>query len=195
MNIPDIVSAMTPVVEVLEDLSVSYHIGGSVASSIYGLPRLTIDADVVADLHPGQVRSFVTRLKTEYYVDEDSIRDAIRRRSSFSIIHYGTSIKVDIFIPKGRLFDQEELRRVQSKMLEGSDRPFIVASPEGTILNKLEWYKMGGGVSDRQWKDIQGILKVRGARLDMAYLHRWAAALDVSDLLERALLEAGLEEQ
>lgn len=185
---------MIPVVVVLEDLSVRYHIGGSIASSIYGLPRLTMDADLVADLHPGQVRSFVIRLKAEYYVDEDSIRDAIGRRSSFSVIHYGTSIKIDIFIPKARLFDQEEWHRSQTKMLEGSDRPFIVASPEGVILNKLEWYKMGGGVSDRQWKDIQGVLKVRGTSLDMSYLLRWAVVLDVGDLLEQALFEAGLKE-
>lgn len=192
MNTPDVVAALTPVLEVLEDLAVPYHIGGSVASSIYGLPRLTLDADVVADLQPGQVRSFVTCLKTEYYVDEDAIRDAIRRRSSFSVIHYGTSIKVDIFILKTRLFDQEELYRSRAKMLEGSDRPYLVASPEGVILNKLEWYKIGGGVSDRQWKDIQGVLKVQGATLDLDYLRRWAAVLDVSDLLERALSEAGL---
>jgi hypothetical protein len=78
--------------------------------------------------------------------------DAIRRRSSFSVIHYGTSIKVDIFILKTRLFDQEELYRSRAKMLEGSDRPYLVASPEGVILNKLEWYKLGGGVSDRRGK-------------------------------------------
>jgi len=194
LNIPDVIEALTPVVEVLEDLGVPYHIGGSVASSIYGLPRLTIDADLVADLRPGQVRSIVIRLKAEYYVDEDSIRDAIRHRGSFNLIHYGTSLKIDIFIPKSRLFDQEELHRVQSKVLEGRDKPFVVASPEGTVLNKLEWYKMGGGVSDRQWKDIQGVFKVQGTTLDMNYLKRWAAVLDVSDLLERALSEAGLKE-
>ena len=194
MNIPDVIAAIIPVVEVLEDLGVPYHIGGSVASSIYGLPRLTIDADLVADLRPGHVRSFVIRLKTEYYVDEDSIRDAIRHHSSFNLIHFDTSLKVDIFIPKSRLFDQEEMNRAQAKVLEGRDKPFNVASPEGTILNKLEWYKMGGGVSDRQWNDIQGVLKVRGTTLDMGYLRRWAAVLDVSDLLERALSEAGLSE-
>src|SRR5450759_699437 len=162
--------AITPIVEELEDLGVPYHIGGSVASSIYGLPRLTIDVDMVVDLHPEQVRSFVLRLRSDYYIDEDSVRDAIRRRSSFSVVHFGTSIKVDIFIPKARLFDQEELKRIESKMLEGSERPFNVASPEGTILNKLEWYKMGGGVSDRQWNDILGVLKVRGTALDTQYL-------------------------
>ena len=194
MNTPDIVEAITPIVEELEDLGVPYHIGGSVASSIYGLPRLTIDVDMVVDLRPGQVRSFVLRLTSDYYIDEDSVRDAIRRHSSFSIVHFGTSLKVDIFIPKTRLFDQEELRRIEPKMLEGSDRPFNVASPEGTILNKLEWYKMGGGVSDRQWSDILGVLKVRGTALDMQYLKRWAKVLDVADLLERALEDAGLKE-
>ena len=97
-------------------------------------------------------------------------------------------------IPKTRLFDQEELKRIESKMLEGSERLFNAASPEGTILNKLEWYKMGGGVSDRQWNDILGVLKVRKTVLDMQYLKRWAAVLDVADLLERALVDAGLNE-
>ncbi len=194
MNIPDIVIAITPIVEELENLGVPYHIGGSVASSIYGLPRLTIDVDIVADLRPGQVRSFVLRLQSDYYVDEDSVKDAIRRRGSFNLIHFDTSLKVDIFIPKTRLFDQEELKRIESKMLEGSERPFNVASPEGTILNKLEWYKMGGGVSDRQWNDILGVLKVQRTALDMQYLQRWAAVLDVSDLLERVLEDAGLKQ-
>jgi len=75
-----------------------------------------------------------------------------------------------------------------------SNRPFYIASPEGTILNKLEWYRMGGEVSDRQWNDILGVLKVQGTNLDMAYLQRWATALKVDDLLERALEDAGFAE-
>ncbi|MFL5655678.1 MAG: hypothetical protein ACJ8CB_16055, partial [Ktedonobacteraceae bacterium] len=86
------------------------------------------------------------------------------------------------------------LGRVQLKILEGSNRPFYVASPEGTILNKLEWYRMGGEVSDRQWNDILGVLKIQGTNLDMVYLQRWAAVLKVTDLLERALVDAGLVE-
>lgn len=105
-----------------------------------------------------------------------------------------TMLKVDVFIPKTRLFDQEELRRVQLKVLEGSKRSFYTASPEGTILNKLEWYKMGGEVSDRQWNDILGVLKVQGTNLDMTYLQRWASSLGVADLLGRALVDAGLKE-
>ncbi len=193
-NVPDILAAITPIVEALEELGTPYHIGGSVASSLYGLPRLTIDVDLVADLRIGHVRPLVKQLQTTYYIDEDMVRDAISRHSSFNIIHQDTILKVDVFIPKPRLFDHEELHRVQSKVLEGSDRIFFVASPEGTILNKLEWYRMGGEVSDRQWNDILGVLKVQGTNLDMAYLQRWAANLNVTDLLERALVDAGLKE-
>ncbi len=192
-NVPDILAAITPIVEALEEFGIPYHIGGSVASSLYGIPRLTIDADLVADIRMEHVRPLVRQLETDYYIDEDMIRDAIRRQSSFNVIHQDTILKVDIFIPKSRLFDQEELYRVQQEVLLEGTRPFNVASPEGTILNKLEWYRMGGEVSDRQWNDILGVLKVQGTSLDMAYLQRWAANLNVTDLLERALVDAGLK--
>ena len=194
MNTSQILAAITPVVEALEQLGAPYHIGGSVASSIYGILRATIDVDLVADLRLEQVRPLVKQLEAAYYIDEDMIRDAIRHRSSFAVIHLDTMLKVDVFIPKSRLFDQEELRRVQQEVLAEGTRPFNVASPEGTILNKLEWYRMGGEVSDRQWNDILGVLKVQGTHLDMAYLQRWSASLNVTDLLERALVDAGLKE-
>ena len=87
MNTSQILAAITPVVEALEQLGVPYHIGGSVASSIYGILRLTIDVDLVADLRLGQVRSLVKRLEAAYYIDKDMILDAIRHRSSFAVIH------------------------------------------------------------------------------------------------------------
>ena len=193
-NTPDILVTITPLVEALEKLGVPYHIAGSVASSLYGLPRLTIDVDIIADLLLEHVRPLVLQLQTDYYIDEDMIRDAIRSRSSFNIIHLDTMLKVDVYIPKSRSFDQEELRRVQQEVLQEGSRPFNVASPEGTILNKLEWYRMGGEVSDRQWNDILGVLKVQGTQLDMPYLQRWAVNLKVTDLLERALVDAGLRD-
>ncbi len=193
-NTPDIQVTITPLVEALEELGVPYHIGGSVASSLYGLPRLTIDVDIVADLRQGHVRPLIDQLQTDYYIDEDMIRDAIKRRGSFNVIHLDTMLKVDVFIPKTRLFDQEELRRVQQEVLSEGTRPFNIASPEGTILNKLEWYRMGGEVSDRQWNDILGVLKVQGTNLDMLYLKKWSTNLKVTDLLERALVDAGLKE-
>ncbi|TME55766.1 MAG: hypothetical protein E6I59_19285, partial [Chloroflexi bacterium] len=139
-----IFDAITPIVEALEHLGVNYHIGGSVASSIYGIIRATIDADLVANLELKHVRPLVKLLEADYYIDEDSVRDAVKRRGSFNAIYLDTMLKVDVFIPKSRLFDQEELRRIQLQPLIEGFRPFYVASPEGTILNKLEWYRMGG---------------------------------------------------
>ncbi len=192
MNVAGIIAAITPVVTVFEQLGITYYIGGSVGSSTYGIPRATFDVDLVADLQQEHVRSFVKRLETEYYVDEDMIQDAIKHHSSFNLIYLDSMLKIDVFLPKARLFDQEEYRRVQDEALINGTRSFKMASAEDTLLHKLEWYRMGNEVSDRQWNDILGILKVRGTMLDMGYLHTWATQLHVTDLLNRALLDAGL---
>jgi len=190
----DILVPIIPLVDAFEQLGVSYYIGGSVASSAYGLPRTTIDADLVADLRIEHVRPLVQQLQNAYYIDADMIRDAIKHRSEFNIIHFETMLKVDVFIQKTRAFDRETRRRVRQEKLDetSSDHVFLLASPEDVILNKLEWYKMGGEVSDRQWNDILGVLKVQGTSLDLAYLRQWAAALGVTSLLDRALEDAGL---
>jgi hypothetical protein len=101
--------------------------------------------------------------------------------------------KVDMFIPKDRPFDRQQLaRREKQGIGTEPDQMAYVASAEDIILAKLEWYRLGGEVSERQWRDVQGILEVSGNRLDQDYLRRWAATLNVSDLLERALSEATL---
>jgi len=192
MNAAEILAAITPVVEVFEGLGVAYYIGGSVASSVYGFIRATIDADLVADLQLEHVLPLVKQLEDDYYINADAVREAIRRLSSFNAIHLDTILKFTVFIPKSRPFDQEELRRIRQEVLAEGTRPFYMASPEDTILNKLEWYRMGGEVSTSQWNDILGVFKVQGTALDMAYMQRWAKALQVTDLLERALLEAGM---
>ncbi len=191
-NLNKIVAAITPVVAVFERLDIDYYIGGSAVSSLYGIMRATFDVDLVADLQQRHVKTLVKLLEAEYYIDEDMIRDAIRRNGSFNLLYLDTMFKVDVFVFKPRPFDQEESHRTQQEILVPNTRPFYLASPEGTILNKLEWYRMGGEVSDRQWNDILGVLKVRGKTLDFAYLRKWAVALKVTDLLERAFEDAGL---
>jgi hypothetical protein len=136
----------------------------------------------------------VKELEAEYYVDEDMIRDAIKHCSSFNIMYLASMLKVDVFLPKLRTFDQEEYLRIHSEVLVQGTRAFRVASPEDTVLHKLEWYRMGNEVSDRQWNDILGVLKIQGKKIDIKYLRHWAINLRVADLLDRALEDAGLTE-
>lgn len=179
------------VTQTLEQIGILYAVGGSLASSLHGVMRSTLDVDIVADMRPEHVRPLVAALAQEFYADEDMMREAIERRSSFNLIHYETAFKVDIFIRKRRAFDQMQLeRRRMAVIATDPERSIYVASPEDTILAKLEWYRMGGEVSERQWRDILGILKVRGEELDLDYLRRWASDLQVSDLLERVFGEA-----
>ncbi len=179
------------VIEALEALDVPYLIGGSLASAVHGVARATLDTDLVADLRSEHAEPLAEALGDAFYVDVEAIRDAIRRRSSFNVIHLETMFKVDVFACKWRPFDQVQFERRRAQVIATEpERTAYVASPEDTVLTKLEWYRMGGEVSDRQWRDVLGVLKVQGERLDLAYLRRWAVTLGVADLLERALTEA-----
>ena len=181
------------VTSILEMLKVRYLIGGSLASTLHGMIRTTQDSDLVAELHPEHVEPLVRELKDEFYIDEQMIAEAVARRSSFNIIHRESFFKVDVFIPKRRPFLEEQFARARRETL--STEPMVealVATAEDTLLAKLEWYRMGGEVSERQWRDVLGILEVQAGNLDLEYLRKWAKELKVSDLFEQALKEASL---
>jgi hypothetical protein len=188
---PDLWTALLPVVDTLEALDVPYHVGGSVASSFTGIARATQDADIVADLRPAHAAPLVQALQETYYIDQERVDQAIRGRRSFNAIHLPTMYKVDVFISKDTPFARENMERRVSLEVPGLGRSLWFSSPEDIVLHKLLWYSAGGGVSDRQWYDLQGVLRLRRGRLDLAYLRTWAATLGVADLLGRALLEAG----
>lgn len=190
---PEPIAVTLMVIRALDELDVPYLIGGSLASALYGVPRTTNDADLIVDLRLEHVEPLVRALTPAFYIDADSIRQAIRDKSSFNLIHLETVFKVDVFIQRARPFDQAQFdRRINSVFASDPERAAFVASAEDTILAKLEWYQMGGGVSDRQWQDILGILKAQGERLDLTYLRDWAARLELRVLLERALREVGI---
>ena len=179
------------VVNVLESLDIPYFIGGSLASAVHGVVRATMDVDLVADMRLEQVEPFVQRLGEDFYADAAMIRDAIRRHSSFNLLHLQTMFKVDIFIRRQRAYDRSQFeRRISQTLSLDPEMAAYIASPEDTILAKLEWYRQGGEVSDRQWRDVRNVIDVQADRLDWAYLRQWAAQLDLSDLLERVRNEA-----
>lgn len=180
------------VAQTFEQMGVLYAVGGSLASSLHGVMRSTLDVDIVADLRLEHISLLVAALSKEFYVDDEMIRDAIKHHSSFNLIHYETAFKVDIFIRKLRAFDKMQLeRRRTSVIATDPEQSVYVISPEDIILSKLEWYRIGGEVSERQWRDILDVLKVRAGELELDYLRKWAGELMVGDLLERALKEAG----
>jgi hypothetical protein len=171
----------------LEKLDVRWFLGGSLASSIHGIPRATFDADIMADLRPQHVRPFLRALGEAWYADEGAMQDAIRDRSSFNLIHLDTAMKVDVFVPKLRHFDGGEFARSQSIKLEGSDFEARICCAEDIVIAKLEWYRLGGEDSERQWGDILGVLKLNEGKLDLELLRSSASELGVVDLLEKAL--------
>lgn len=197
MKDTDILRTIIPVTQAFDKLGITYYIGGSVASSAYGMARATMDVDCVSDLSPEKVKDFVEMLKAEYYIDEQMILEAIARCSSFNLIHLETMLKVDIFIVKKRPYDQGALRRRKKDTLDDDkDVPEIyLASPEDVILSKLDWFHRGGRTSQKQWEDILGVLKVQKGYLDMEYLNHWACDLDLLDLLKKVFTEAGVADE
>ena len=176
---------------VLEKLGVPYLIGGSLASTLYGMVRTTQNSDIITEMRPEHIQPFIAALENEFYIDDEMIAESIQRNSSFNIIHRESMFKVDVFIPRPRPFQQSQLARVQRQTFQLETAISAnFASAEDTILSKLEWYRLGGEVSERQWRDILGVLKTRAGELDLEYLHQWANELKVSDLLERVLKES-----
>jgi len=175
------------VTNALERLGIRYSIGGSFASSFAGEPRSTLDVDVVVAMTPLQSDALADALGSEFYFDRDRMRDAAATCGSANLIHSAHAIKVDLFVAGGTPLDLQLLDRRRAVTIGDPPRAFFVHSPEDILLQKLRWFRLGGELSDRQWRDIAGIVRVQGKRLDRAYLVDGAARLGVQDLLQRAL--------
>ena len=176
------------VVITFERLGIPYLIGGSFASAVHGIVRATMDVDLVADIKPSHISSLVALLENEFYIDAEMILDAIQHTSSFNLIHLETMFKVDVFILKQRPFDLNQMqRRISQSVGDSPGDQAYFSTAEDIVLAKLEWFRAGGETSERQWRDIMGVLDLQSDRLDLEYLKKWAATLGIRDLLQRAI--------
>ncbi len=163
----------------LDRAGIPYMVTGSIASTLHGVPRLTLDLDVVIDPTPETLRRFLDALPSDkYYVDHKEAQEALRRRDQFNVVEPATGWKIDLIIRKDRPFSREEFGRRRQADISGV--PTYVATAEDMIIAKLEWARASG--SERQLADVAGILAVSGADLDLNYVERWVAELGLFDM-------------
>ena len=187
----DPIEVVAVIAQAFDRLGISYLVGGSFASSAYGIPRSTLDVDLVANIGLEHAGAFAALLSADFHVDDEMIREAIERGRAFNVIHRNSLFKADVFVMKDDDWSVEEMKRARTETLLGAAGPVKVrfATAEDTLLHKLAWYKLGDESSERQWGDIGGLMKVYGPRLDDRYLDTWAPHLEVEVLLARARAE------
>ncbi|MFS8084717.1 MAG: hypothetical protein ACMG6H_03740 [Acidobacteriota bacterium] len=185
------IEVVIQVARVLEDLQIPYVVVGSFASSARGVPRATIDADLVAQVTPDHVGEIVSRLLSrDFYVDDLAVRRAIASGRAFNAIHRESMFKVDVYAAQDDFSKKEMERKLPERVLPDSDSIVYIATSEDTVVAKLAWFRKGDEVSDRQWSDVLGVLKVQQTRLDYEYMREWSERLGVRDLLDKAIGEA-----
>ena len=181
MNITDHGGLGRLAIETLERLEIPYMVTGSVASFLYGESRATNDLDVVIAPDLESLNALVDALETCAYVDRETALDAFRRASIFNAIGNGTAEKVDFILFKDRSYSRAAFGR--RTRMEFSSLPLFVTTAEDSILSKLSWARRSG--SERQMRDVYGMLGNKELQLDWDYLKRWAPELGVVSLLEQ----------
>ena len=168
------------VVAIFERLGIPYLVTGSIAAMAYGEPRLTNDIDIVAHVVEAQIPPLLAAFPAdEYYISADMIREAIRQRTQFNIIHPTSGLKVDVIIRRNSLFDQSRFQRVR-RVHPAPSYEANFAAPEDVIIKKMEYYSEGG--SEKHLRDITGMLVTSGAEIDREYVERWAVTLGLSEI-------------
>jgi len=167
------------VVQVLEEQGITYLLVGSIASGVYGEPRLTRDIDVVLELRPDQVARLCQAFpEPDYYVSEIAAREAVARCGQFNVIHLASGNKIDLLMARQDAWGRSQVaRRRLEDILPG--RPGYTAAAEDVILGKLWYYRDGG--SEKHLRDIAAMLQVSGEQIDKEYVTRWAQQLGLEE--------------
>ena len=172
----------------LTALGIRFLVGGSLASSAHGVLGATCNVDLVARIVPSQAKMLAKALGPHWYTESEMMQ-AIKAGRAFNLIHIPSAMKFDIF-PASTDFHDSELERATLTPLRIEGAALCpVATSEDALLAKLQWYRDGGEVSDRQWNDIGGLIAINDA-MDWEYVNSWAARLGVTALLERARADA-----
>lgn len=177
--------------DILESLGIIYAIGGSVASSIYGKVRFTQDTDMTVEPFENKADEFFRLVRSKFYISSDAMRQSLKLKSSFNVVHLESAFKIDIFIQKDTKFEKQLLpRRKFMKLSDRFEKAFSIVSAEDIILLKLRWYRQTDCSSEKQWEDILSVLEVQKGELDLGYLRKWAGVLGIDRLLANAISEA-----
>lgn len=149
-------------------------LSGSVAMSIYIVPRATRDFDFIIHLEPGSIDSFVRHFQDGYYCDRDAIQEAVKRRSMFNVIDHASGFKADFVILKEEAFRLEEFNR--RKKIDFMGNTIYVVSPEDLLISKIIWIQ--DFQSAQQMEDIKSLAAIDG--LDWLYIKNWINRLNLN---------------
>jgi hypothetical protein len=162
----------------LDRVAIPYFVTGSFASSAHGVPRSTNDIDIVIAPSRQQLTELLAEFPEEdFAASREDALEALQHRSQFNVIDYATAWKVDFIIRQSTPFDASRFAR--REVVEIAGVRLYAASAEDVLLTKLWWAKLGE--SERQLNDAVGVLQVQGGKLDVDYIDRWAAALELDE--------------
>lgn len=164
-----------------------YMLTGSLASSMYGVPRATNDIDIVVAPTHKQLEAFLQLIqRLNLYVAREEAAAALKNKTMFSVIDFANGWKVDFIMQKGHAFGIEEFERRETHEVDGIR--LSIATPEDVLLAKLEWARMSE--SERQLEDVAGILRTQGQKLDLSYVRSWVETLGLNAQWEAAQTRA-----